>query len=467
MTTQILIIFESMEVGHLLALAAGSVFGIVIGYLIHWLISQSRNSGDSSLENELSFEKERSSSLQNDVSSLNLQLQQEREKFIALSSEKAGLESNYLNLKERLAEQKTELTSLQEKFTNQFKVLADEILEEKTKKFTDQNKSNLYDLLKPLGEKITAFEKKVELTNKESLERSTALREQIISLRELNQKMTQEAENLTKALKGDTRIQGNWGELVLERILEQSGLEKDREYFTQESMQSESGRRLRPDVIVRLPENRNLVIDAKTTLTAYEKYANASSEEEREEYLKAHLVAVRSHVKGLSEKNYNQLFDGGALDYVLMFIPIEAAFALIVQEGQELYNDAHSKNIIIVSPATLIATLRTVANIWRHEYQNRNAQEIARQGGALYDKFKLFVDDLVKVGQSLKSTQGTYEEAMKKLYSGKDNLIRKTERLKELGAKTSKIMDQKLLDKAEVEKPKNQLPLDQTNLFDS
>ena len=453
-----------MEIGHLLALIAGSVFGIIIGYLLSSLLAKNKPLGDPELERELAIEKERSAGLQKDLSQVSHELRDEREKYLALNTQKASLESNYKNLQERLTEQKSELNELQGKFTHQFKVLANEIFEEKTKKFTDQNKTNLYDLLKPLGEKITEFEKKVELTNKESLERSTALREQIINLRELNQKMSQEAENLTKALKGDTRIQGNWGEVVLERILEQSGLEKDREYFTQESMTNDDGRRLRPDVIIRLPENRNLVIDAKATLTAYEKYANAESDEEREEYLKAHLLAVRTHIKSLSEKNYSQLFDGGALDYVLMFVPIEAAFALIVQEGQELYNEAHEKNIIIVSPATLIATLRTVANIWRHEYQNRNALEIAKQGGALYDKFKSFVDDLVKVGQSLKSTQSTYEDAMKKLYSGKDNLIRKTERLKELGAKTSKQMDPKLLDRAEVPQQKS-LPIDQTKLF--
>ncbi len=454
-----------MELSHLLALIAGSVFGLMIGYLIRSLFTKKTPGNSVEFERSLAIEQDRAKRLQQDLSQLNNELKAEREKNLKLSGENATLQSNYKNIRERLSEQKTELAELQQQFTNQFKVLANDIFEEKSKKFTDQNKSNLYDILKPLGEKITEFEKKVELTNKESLQRSTALREQIISLRELNQKMTQEAENLTKALKGDTRIQGNWGELVLERILEQSGLEKDREYITQETMHNEDGRRLRPDVIIKLPENRNLVIDAKATLTAYEKYANANTDQERAEYLKAHLITVKAHIKALSEKNYNTLFDGGALDYVLMFIPIEAAFALIVQEGEDLYNEAHNNNIIIVSPATLIATLRTVANIWRHEYQNRNALEIAKQGGALYDKFKAFVDDLVKVGQSLKSTQGTYEEAMKKLYSGRDNLIRKTERLRELGAKTSKTMDQKLLDKADVPNSSQPVNTDSPNLF--
>lgn len=279
---------------------------------------------------------------------------------------------------------------------------------------------------------------------------STAeLKVQLEGLKTLNQRMSQEAENLTKALKGDAQARGNWGEIVLERILERSGLEKDREYFMQESYSSEEGRRLRPDVIIKLPDDKNLIIDSKVSLVSYEKYANAENDEEKEQALKAYLVSVKTHIKGLSEKNYHELFETGSLDYVLMFVPIESAFAMIVQQGGELYNEAHNKNIIIVSPSTLIATLRTVASIWKHEYQNRNALEIARQGGALYDKFKAFVDDLIEVGKSLDKSKHQYGMAMNKLVEGKDNLIRKTERLKELGAKTSKEMDPKILDRAE------------------
>jgi DNA recombination protein RmuC len=270
--------------------------------------------------------------------------------------------------------------------------------------------------------------------------------------------MTKEAENLTKALKGDVKTQGNWGEVILERILEKSGLEKDREYIVQQTHLSEGGRRLRPDVIIKLPDNKNLVVDAKVSLVAYEKYVNTDDEKEKEQYLKEHIISMKAHVKGLAEKNYHQLFDGGSLDYVLMFVPIEAAFAMIVHNGGELYNDAHERSIIIVSPTTLIATLRTVASIWKHEYQNKNALEIARQGGALYEKFKAFVDDLVDVGKSLDRSKGQYEQAMNKLVDGKDNLIRKTERLKELGAKTDKKLESKLLDRAganeKIEPPK-------------
>ena len=428
------------------------VVGLGIGLPVGWLIFKVRNNSDvpqsEDLKIQLKLELERSKKLGEELQQINDELRSEREEVLHLNNQHSTLKANYQNLQSKLEEQKGELGQIQEKFTTEFKNLANEIFEEKSKKFTDQNKSNLHELLNPLGQKLTEFEKKVEQTNKESLERSTALREQIIGLRELNSRMTKEAENLTKALKGDVKMQGNWGEVILERILEKSGLEKDREYFIQETLHSEEGRRLRPDVIIKLPDNKNLVVDAKMSLIAYEKYMNEEDELEKEQHLKNHILSVKAHVKGLSEKNYHQLFDGGSLDYVLMFVPIESAFALVVQHGGELYNEAHEKSIIIVSPATLVATLRTVSSIWKHEYQNRNALEIARQGGALYDKFKAFVDDLIEVGKSLDKSKQQYGQAMNKLVEGKDNLIRKTERLKELGSKTSKSMDDKLLHRA-------------------
>ncbi|MEQ9402483.1 MAG: DNA recombination protein RmuC [Cyclobacteriaceae bacterium] len=437
-----------MEISNLIFLVAGLAIGVPLG----WLFFKARRSEGVSDSDEykiqLQLEIERSKKLSQEFQELNNELRREREEIIHLNSENASLKANYQNLQQRLTEQKGELGQLQEKFAIEFKNLANEIFEEKSKKFTDQNKTNLHELLHPLGQKLTDFERKVEQTNKESLERSTALREQIIGLRELNDRMTKEAENLTRALKGDVKTQGNWGEVILERILEKSGLEKEREYFIQETHHSEQGRRLRPDVIIKLPDNKNLVVDAKVSLVGYEKYVNSEDEAERAQFMKEHILSIKAHVKGLAEKNYHQLFDGGSLDYVLMFVPIEAAFAFVVQHGGELYNEAHEKSIIIVSPTTLIATLRTVASIWKHEYQNRNALEIARQGGALYDKFKAFVDDLVEVGKSLDKSKGQYEQAMNKLVEGKDNLIRKTERLRELGARTDKAMDAKLLGRA-------------------
>ncbi|MEM0939667.1 MAG: DNA recombination protein RmuC [Bacteroidota bacterium] len=435
-----------------MGLLAGAGLGYLLASIKHKVLVSSKQKRNSAEINDLRFqlrlEVERAKKLSEEIELLNDNLSKEREEIIYLNNQNATLRANYQNIQTRLSEQKKELSQLQEKFAIEFKNLANEIFEEKSKKFTDQNKSNLHELLGPLGEKLQQFERKVEQTNKESLERSSALREQILGLRELNDRMTKEASNLAKALKGDVKAQGNWGEIVLERILEESGLEKNREYFVQASFQSEAGRRLRPDVIIKLPENKNLVIDSKVSLTAYEKYANTEDEAEKERQLKAHLASMRAHVKGLSEKNYHQLFDGGSLDYILMFVPIESAFALMYQLGENLYNEAHEKSIIIVSPTTLIATLKTISSIWKHEYQNRNALEIARQGGALYDKFKLFVDDLMEVGRSLDKSKSQYTLAMNKLVDGKDNLIRKTERLKELGAKTSKSLDDKLLHRA-------------------
>ncbi|MEM6644205.1 MAG: DNA recombination protein RmuC [Bacteroidota bacterium] len=431
------------------------LIGVALGAAIGWLLGKIIKGKNASENAEASFklkaEIEKAEIFHSEIATLQAQLKEERQKVLELNGSNATLNANHKNLQKKLEEQKGELSDLQRKFTLEFKNLANEIFEEKSQKFTDQNKNNLHQLLGPLGEKLQQFEKKVEQTNKESLERNSALREQILGLRTLNDKMTQEAANLTKALKGDIKAQGNWGEIILERILEESGLVKDREYFVQETFQSELGKRLRPDVIIRLPENKNVVVDSKVSLTAYEKYMCADDENSRAEHLKAHLLSLRAHIKGLAEKNYHQLFDGGSLDYVLMFVPIESAFALMYQSGENLYNEAHEKSIIIVSPTTLIATLRTISSIWKHEYQNRNALEIARQGGALYDKFTAFVNDLMDVGRALDKSKQQYSQAMNKLVDGKDNLIRKTERLKELGSKTTKSMDDKLLQRADTE----------------
>ena len=441
-----------MDLVNILFLVVGLLLGAGLGILYPKYKKSTTLPESDELKVQLQIELERSVKLSEDLQSINTELREEREKIIALSGQNAELKANYSNIQSKLTEQKDELSHLQQRFTAEFKNLANEIFEEKTQKFTDQNNENLSILLKPLGEKLTQFEQKVDQTSKESVARNSALREQISSLRELNKKMTEEAENLTHALKGDIRAQGNWGEVILESILEKSGLEKGREYYTQETHISEAGRRLRPDVIIKLPENKNLIVDAKVSLVSFEKYMNARNPDEQQGHLKKYIISVKTHVKGLSEKNYHQLFDGGNLDYVLMFVPIESAFSLIVQHGGELYNQAHEKSIIIVSPATLIATLRTVASIWKHEYQNQNALEIARQGGALYDKFKAFVDDLMDVGRSLDKSKAQYSNAMNKLVSGKDNLVRKTERLKELGAKASKKMDENLLARAGADK---------------
>lgn len=385
---------------------------------------------------------------ESDIAGLREEIRLEREKAERSSNFLSAKNQELIGMQEKLNDQKKEIESMHEKLQIQFKNLANEILDEKTKKFTDQNKTSLLDILNPLKEKILDFEKKVEQTNKESIERNSALKEQIISLKELNIQITKEAENLTKALKGETKTQGNWGEFMLETILEKSGLIKGEQYQMQVSKTGEDGRRFQPDVIVNLPEDKHIIIDSKVSLNAYERYVSCEDDQERATEIKNHLISIRSHIKGLSEKNYQTLYELGNLDFVLLFMPIEPAFSLAVQNDPQLFTDAYDKNIVIVSPSTLIATLRTIASIWRQENQNRNALEIARQGGQLYDKFTAFCEDLIKIGENLNTTKKNYEQAMNKLSTGKGNLVSRADKLRELGAKTTKTVDQRLLDRA-------------------
>lgn len=424
--------------------------GIVLGGVIAFLyVNAQKNKASAELSNAQKMAEERNNYLSQELETIKSELNKERQQVIQLNNQLSGREADYRNLKEKLDEQKQEVNELQQRFSIEFKNLANEIFEEKSKKFTDQNKVNIGELLNPLKEKIGEFEKRVEQNSKESLEQSTALKEQLKSLRDLNQQMSKEAENLTRALKGDTKAQGNWGEFILESILEKSGLEKGREYSVQESMTDDEGKRYQPDVIINLPDDKNLIIDSKVSLIAYDRYIGASTDDEQQSELKTHIQSIRTHIKQLDRKKYQTLYGVDGLDFVLMFIPIEPAFSLAVQNDGELFNDAYVQNIVIVSPSTLIATLRTISNIWKNEYQNRNALEIARQSGSLYDKFTAFTEDLIKVGKNIQQTQGSYQDAMNKLVDGKDNLVRKTERLKELGAKASKSIDQKLIDRSE------------------
>jgi DNA recombination protein RmuC len=425
--------------------------GLVAGALGGWLIARFKASADAQASlTGLVVEQEKNKSLQGQVTELSDKLHLERQRVEDLNRTLSTTEANYKNLEERLDDRKKELTELQDKFTKEFENLANKILEDKSKKFTDLNKTNLNDLLNPLKEKISDFEKKVESTHKESIDRHSALREQINNLKELNQQITKEAGNLTKALKGDSKAQGNWGEYILESILEKSGLVKGREYLVQESITNEEGKRLQPDVVIKLPENKNIIIDSKVSLVAYERFVS-SEEEDAASYLKQHILSLRQHIKGLSDKNYQTLYSIGSLDFVLLFVPIEPAFSTAAQHDREIFNDAFEKNIVIVSPSTLIATLRTIASIWKQEQQNKNTMEIARQATALYEKFKGFTDDLIDLGQQLKKTQGAYEGAMNKLTTGTGNLVKRVEDFKKLGIKPAKNIDQRLLDRSDDE----------------
>lgn len=369
-------------------------------------------------------------------------LQQEKQ---ALTGQLAAQGEANVKLTERLQEQRKELEELNAKLKNDFELLANRIFEEKSQKFSSQNRDQLDTLLKPLGEKLQAFEKKVnDVYVAETAERAS-LKEQLQQLHQLNQQMSVEAGNLTRALKGDSQKRGTWGEYILTSILEKSGLVADREYKLQQSITTEENQRQRPDVIIYLPDNKHLVIDSKVSLVAYERFSSAETDEERTSALKEHVAAVRRHIVELNAKDYQQLYSLNSLDFVLLFMPVEPAFAAALQGDNDLFTTAFDKNIVLVSPSTLLATLRTVASIWRQENQNRNAMLIARQSGKLYEKFVRFTEDLRKVGKKLEEAQSAHQEAFNKLSTGRGNLVTSSEKLKELGANTTKSLSPDLL----------------------
>jgi len=335
--------------------------------------------------------------------------------------------------------------------SDQFKNLANEILEEKSRRFAEQNQQNLDTLLKPLQEKLTDFRKQVDETYQSEARERFALKQEVEKLAGLNLRMTDETRALTNALKGESKTQGDWGELVLETILENSGLRKGEEYLVQDTQTISDGSRLQPDVVIRLPESKHLVIDSKVSITAYTRYMQSDDEDVKISELNSHVLSIKQHIQGLSAKNYQDLYGVGSIDFVLMFIPIEPAFLAAMRHAPEIYQDALKKNIVIVCPSTLLATVRTVAHLWRQEQQNRNAQEIARQCAALYDKFVGFVEDLDKVGQRLEQAQVSYSDAVGKLKTGRGNLIRTAENVKKLGVKPNKSLPSKLTDVADDE----------------
>ena len=418
-------IFENMEVLYgIIGLIAGG--GIVYLVLRSWLAGKQQ------------YMKEKVTGLEEETLALERQNKEKEAEIITLTRELAVATTNHKNLKGKLEEQKSEISNLQDRFRIEFKNLANEILEEKSKKFTEQNRSNLDQLLKPLGEKIRDFEKKVgEVYDKEAQQRFS-LKEEVKRLAELNLKISADAENLTRALKGDSKSQGNWGEMILESVLERSGLVKDREYVVQPSFQGDDGRRMQPDVVVTYPGNRSVIIDAKVSLTAYERLVDASSPDLREKYLKEHLNSIRNHVSELSNKNYLDIYQVQSLDFIMLFLPVEPAYMVAIKEDPEIWNYAYDRRILLISPTNLLAALKMIASLWRQEYQNKNALEIARQSGDLLDKFYALLSDLNDLGNRLKLTQKSYDDAINKLSEGKGNLIRRAQRIQELGAKTKK-----------------------------
>lgn len=447
----------------ILFLIVGLALGVVIAFLF---FKGKQNSGaDTSLLdskiNELDKQnavlKTQIDAASNENQKIVLEFRLEKERLM-LDVEKYRTELNAANNRiegsiekfkaqdEKYKTLKEELETVHKKYSNEFELIANKILDEKSQKFTDQNKTNLDIILNPLKEKIKDFEAKVDKAYKdESAERIT-LKTEIKHLIDLNKQISEDANNLANALKGENKTQGNWGELILEKVLERSGLVKDQEYRLQFSTNNDEGKRIQPDAVIMLPDNKHIVVDSKVSLVAYEAFVNSSDEEERLKLVKEHIISVRTHIKSLSEKNYQSSADFNTPDFVLLFIPIESSFSIAVQADQELFNFAWDKKIVIVSPSTLLATLRTIASVWKQERQTKNAIEIAKQSGALYDKFVGFIEDMDKIGKSIEVSRATYENAINKLHKGSGNLVKRAQDIEKLGAKTTKQISSKFID---------------------
>ena len=432
----------------ILYLLIGLAAGISIGVLYSKNKAAS-NESNSDLNNYVSkelytSEKERSEKIENE----------NREKEELIGNLKADVSSkNTLieTLNSKLDEESKRLIEQQKQLQTQFENMANEIFEKKSEKFAEQNQKNIDLILKPLGEKIKSFEQSVEDKYVKDQKNKASLSEQIKLLHETNQQISQDANNLANALKGDSKVQGDWGELQLEVLLEKSGLNKGVHFRTQNSLKDDEGNDKRPDCIIDLPDNKNLIIDSKVSLSAYEQYANSEDELKKQVLLKQHLESIKKHIKDLAGKDYPNLYSINTPDYVLMFVPIEPALTLALQEDGEIFNLALNKNIILVSTSTLMATMRTVSFIWQQENQKKNVLEIARQSGALYEKFIGFTNDLEGVGKAIDNAHKKYEAAQNKLISGRGNLVNSVEKIKKLGAKTNKSISQDLIDKSDSE----------------
>lgn len=434
----------------LAALAAALILGIV-SVLQYLRRPQDMSAQLAVLEERLTARQEEVDAQASRIAALESTLQAQTEVGARLREQIAHLQTTLGQERRQTEEKLSLLKDSREQMSLQFKTLASEILEDKSKRFTDSNQDNIAAILRPLNEKIQSFEKRVEETyDRESKERFSLTRE-IRSLQELNLRISEDAINLTNALKGESKTQGTWGEVILETILEKSGLVKGREYHTQVSLKAEDGSRLQPDVIVHMPENKQIVIDAKVSLKAYEAYCSEADPQRRAELLRQHVQSVRTHVKSLSAKDYQNLMSLHSLDFVLLFMPVEAAFSVAVQADGEMFTDAFERNIILVGPSTLLATLRTIQNIWRYEQQNQNAIEIANAAGLLYDKFVAFVADLDEIDSRIDATRKSFDKAQNKLVSGRGNLLGRVERLKSLGARASKKHADHLLNKADLD----------------
>ncbi len=433
------------------------VCGLVIGSLSAWMVTKYSWQANAVSRSELSKQyilREIYEGIQQQLQMLTDETRIKEQELRQLLGFLSSRDQEILHLEEKLQTQKDDLANIQQRFQVEFEQIANRLLEEKSQKFTLQNQEQLHTVLEPLRENIRLFEDGIEKRFVEETRDRVSLKKEIEQLRELNVQLSQDASNLASALKGDNKTQGDWGELQLEVLLQKAGLVRDLHYQVQPSYADEEGRQKRPDFIIHLPEDKHLVLDSKMSLTAYERYCQQSGESEKQIALRAHLESIRRHIRELSDKNYQQLYQINTPDYLLLFIPIEPAFALAIQQDQRLFTEALERNIVIVSTSTLLATLRTVSFIWKQEKQKNNVLEIARQSGLLYDKFCAFVEDLKSIGNRIDQTQNAYREAMNKLSDApryRDTLIGKAERIKELGAKTSKHLPKELLQQSDEE----------------
>lgn len=386
-------------------------------------------------EQQIDFQEKEISRHIQEKNELQQKLNEKEEILIQYDKEKIRFEEQEKQLRQRILD----FENQEKRMAGEFENLANRIMEEKGRRFARQNRESLDEILKPVREQLGEFRERLDHIHSEDARDRSGLREQLKNLSDLNQQMNREARNLTRALKGDNKIQGNWGEMILERVLEKSGLRKGKEYEVQGGFYDSDNRLLKPDVIIRLPEDKDVVIDSKVSLLAYNNYvALEDSRERKEAALREHVQAVRSHIKSLSGKDYSSLKGLRSLDFVLMFMPIDAAFMAAFQEDEELFNEAFERKIVIVTPTTLLATLRTIENIWRYERQNENARSIAERAGKLYDKLCIFLEDFEKIGRQLNTVHSTYDSALNRLNQGRGNLIQQAETFRELGVKVKK-----------------------------
>lgn len=412
--------------------------GLISGLVIFWLINRQK------LRNEKSTLSMLIDDLKSNISNNNDQLSAKEGEIRILTAGVAERDANIASMGEKLEDQKGEVIEIQDRMRKEFRLMANEIMTSNSEKFTRENREKLDEILKPFSENLKDFKKKVEDSYVNEAKERFSLKEEVKRLAEMNEKISNEANALTRALKGDSKTQGNWGEMILESILEKTGLVRDREFFVQES-HTDKGKRFQPDIIVNYPGDRSIIIDSKVSLTAYERYVEAD-DNNREAELKAHLISIKNHINELASKNYQDLYSINTLDFVMMFLPVEPAYLLAIHTDNQLWNYAYDKRILMISPTNLIAALKMIQNMWLQERQSRNVLEIAAQGGALYDDFVLLAERLLKLGKKLDEAQLSYTDTMKKLKDGKGNLIRRVEKLQKLGARVKKSMPENFRD---------------------